>query len=295
MLILNCKVSVIIPVLNAEEKLPMVLEALSVQTYPRELIEVIVVDNGSDDNTREIASEFDVTLLVEEKPGPYAARNYGINRSGGEILALLDSGTVPAPQWIEEGVRCITKHNVDLVGGNIVFTLDAKATAGEVFDAITFADNKKLVEEGSAAGGNLFFTKEVWTEIGHFPDQRTGMDIWWTQKATRNGYRLCFSEKAVVHYQPRRWIKGLRKSYRVGTMHPHNMRSSGKSVFYVVWHTIQCFFPKDPRKIQIKMAELDRPFSKSFFLRVWLLASANKISMGLGRLKGLIFMKNQTN
>lgn len=291
--ILNNKVSVIIPVLNAERKLPNVLDALTVQTYPRDLIEVIVVDNGSEDNTQEIAKQYNVNLLKEKKPGPYAARNRGINAATGEILALLDSGTVPTPQWIEEGLRSMTTQHVDLVGGNIVFTLDSGATAGEVFDSITFADNRKLVKEGSAAGGNLFVKKEVWTTIGHFPEQRTGMDIWWTQKATRHGFKLSFSEKAIVHYQPRRWFKTLQKSYRVGTMHPYNMRSSGKSIFFIVWHAIQCFLPQDPLKTWKKMSQLNQSFSYPFFLKVWLVASANKISMGLGRLEGLWIMNNQ--
>ena len=224
---MNRKVSVIVPVLNAEKKLPRVLEALSVQTYPKDSTEIIVVDNGSDDNTLQIARQFDVNLLIEKKQGPYAARNHGVNASKGEIVALLDSGTVPTPQWIEEGMRCIATQHVDLVGGNIVFSMEPGATAGEVYDAITFANNRKLVEEGSAAGGNLFFKKVVWAKIGSFPEHRTGMDIWWTQKATKNGFKIGFSEKAVVHYQPRGWIRGLRKSYRVGTMHPYNMRSSG--------------------------------------------------------------------
>lgn len=292
---MKTKVSVIIPVLNAEKKLQKVLEALSVQTYPQDFVEVIVVDNGSEDKTRQIAEQFNVTLLVENKPGPYAARNKGLKEARGEILALLDAGTVPAPQWIEEGVRCIVEQNADLTGGNIVFDLVPEATAGEIFDAITFADNKKLiVQEGGAAAGNLFFRREVWDAIGPFPEHRTGMDIWWTQKATANGFKLLFSENAVVFYQPRILPKGLQKSYRVGTMHPYNMRSNGKSLSYILWHTIRCFIPQDPRKVRQKLNQLDRSISNTVFLKVWLLGCANKISMGLGRVRGLIRLNNLT-
>lgn len=292
---MNHTVTIIIPVLNAEKKLQKVLEALSNQTYPQDLIEIIVVDNGSEDNTRQIAGQFNVNLLTEEKPGPYAARNKGLKAAKGEILALLDSGTVPEEQWLEEGVRCITEQNADLVGGNIVFDVGPEATTGEIFDAITFADNRKLVEQyGEAAGGNLFFRKEVWVANGQFPEHRTGMDIWWTKKAARNGFTLLFSEKAIVHYQPRGWVKGLLKSYRVGTMHPYNMRSSGKSLSYVIWHTIRCFFPQDPKKTWRKMVRLNREFSPVVFLKVWLLASANKVFMGFGRLNGIVNLKNLT-
>lgn len=288
-------VTVIIPVLNAEKKLQEVLEALSVQTYPQDRIEIIVVDNGSVDSTREIAREFNVTLLIEEKPGPYAARNKGLNNAGGEIFALLDAGTIPSPQWIEEGVKCIAEKNADLAGGNIVFDIGPESTPGEIFDAITFANNKKLIErEGGAAAGNLFFSREVWEATGPFPEHRTGMDIWWTQKATTNDFHLQFAERAVVYYQPKSWTKGLRKSYRVGTMHPYNMRSSGKSLSYILWHTIRCFFPQDPRKVRQKLNRLDHSISTAFFLKVWGLGCINKICLGLGRVRGIISLNKHS-
>lgn len=271
--------------------LPKILEALSVQTYPDDRVEVIVVDNGSEDGTLQAAKPFNAKLLAERKQSPYAARNRGLNASSGEILTLLDSGTIPAPQWIEEGIRCITENHADLAGGNIVFNVGPAATAGEIFDAITFADNRKLIEEeGGAAGGNLFFKREVWNETGQFPEHRTGMDIWWTQKATRKGFKLLFAEQAVVHYEPRGWVRGLKKSYRVGTMHPYNMRGSGKSLSYIIWHTVRCFSPQDPQKVREKLTGIDRELSFTAFLKVWLLACANKISMGLGRLRGLLIL-----
>lgn len=290
--ILNQTVSVIIPVLNAEKKLQKVLEALSVQTYPNESVAVIVVDNGSEDKTVQIAKQFDVNILTEKKPGPYAARNKGLKEAEGKILALLDAGTVPEPQWIEEGVKCINENNADLVGGNIIFDLGTHATSGEIYDAITFADNRKFIEEeGAAAAGNLFFKKKVWLENGEFPEQRTGMDIWWTNKAVKNGFKLVFSEEAVVYYQPRKWIKTIQKSFRVGTMHPYNMRSSGRSFTYILWHTIRCFFPKNPREIWQKMDRLNQSFSSIDFFKVWVLACVNKAFMGFGRVRGLLRLR----
>ena len=70
------KVSIVVPVLNRERVIGRCLQSLMELDYPS--FEVIVVDNGSTDRTKEIASTFSVLLVIEERRGPYAARNTGI-------------------------------------------------------------------------------------------------------------------------------------------------------------------------------------------------------------------------
>lgn len=94
------KVSIIIPTYNRADILKLTLASLENQSIGRENYEVIVVDDGSTDNTREIVSSFDKSLSViyyfqEDKGYRVAlARNEGIKRANGEILIFLDSGMV---------------------------------------------------------------------------------------------------------------------------------------------------------------------------------------------------------
>ena len=71
------QISVIVPVRNGERSLPALLASLAGQSLPRHLFEVIVVDNGSSDNTAKIAVEHGARLLHEPLPNRARARNLG--------------------------------------------------------------------------------------------------------------------------------------------------------------------------------------------------------------------------
>ena len=79
-------VSVIIPVYNDAERLKKCLLALEKQTYPQAQYEVIVVDNASEENIKDVVSQFpQARLTFENSPGSYAARNQGISIAKGEL------------------------------------------------------------------------------------------------------------------------------------------------------------------------------------------------------------------
>ena len=99
-------VTVIVPLYNDSELLRYCLSSLCLQTYPQERYEVIVVDNGSDENIQPLIKEFsDIKFFKEERPGSYSARNSGILHANGEILAFTDSDCNPSRDWIEKGVK----------------------------------------------------------------------------------------------------------------------------------------------------------------------------------------------
>ncbi len=90
-------VSVIIPCYNQARFLAESVESALSQDYPRK--EVVVIDDGSSDNTREVASTFSnrIVHIEQENRGPSAARNRGIMASRGEYIAFLDSDDVYLP------------------------------------------------------------------------------------------------------------------------------------------------------------------------------------------------------
>ncbi len=96
------KYSVIIPAYNAERTLPLTLEALQRQTVPRDRYEVIVVDDGSTDETARIATEFGARVIRQENQGPAAARNAGVRAARGEIVLFTDADCAPCEDWIEK-------------------------------------------------------------------------------------------------------------------------------------------------------------------------------------------------
>ena len=119
-------ISVVIPVYNDSEGIRTTLESLTAQTYPTNAYEVLVVDNGSADDTREVVQEYCerypglVSLLVEDEiQSSYAARNRGIERACGSLVAFIDADMTVEPTWAESVVASRREHGWDYMGCRI--------------------------------------------------------------------------------------------------------------------------------------------------------------------------------
>lgn len=114
-------VSVIIPAYNAGETIKSTLSSIFNQTYKN--LEVIVVDDGSTDNTSEEAQAvrcFDSRLILLRKKngGPSSARNYGIEHSNGEYIIFVDADDCLRADAIACMVSCAIKNNSDIIAFN---------------------------------------------------------------------------------------------------------------------------------------------------------------------------------
>ena len=113
-------VSVIIPVRNGEKTLRRCLNSVLHQTYDD--YEVIVVDNNSTDRTKDIIASFQnrsgkISYVFESRPGRGAARNAGIRKAKGAIIAMTDSDCVVPFNWLEQLTEPIIHENEDVVVG----------------------------------------------------------------------------------------------------------------------------------------------------------------------------------
>jgi glycosyltransferase involved in cell wall biosynthesis len=102
-------VSVVVAVYNGEKTLARCLESLFAQDYRP--LEVLVVDDGSDDRSRDIARGFrDVCLISQDNSGPAAARNAGASASAGDLLAFLDADDEAVPNKLSLQVDHLTRN-----------------------------------------------------------------------------------------------------------------------------------------------------------------------------------------
>jgi len=116
-------VTVIIPTRNREKALKICLNSFTKQTiFPKE---IIVVDNSSTDNTREVISSFEeklpVRYIFEGKIGPSFARNRGIQEARGDLLAFTDSDCLPGKRWVEEIINAHKKKKGVVFQGKTVY------------------------------------------------------------------------------------------------------------------------------------------------------------------------------
>lgn len=109
-------ISVVIPALNEEKYIGKTLEALVSQSHRGFAVEIIVVDNQSTDGTVEVVKKFkDIRLIIVPKRTPAYARQMGIEKANGEIVACLDADTVPDKNWLIT-IFSFFNNNPNLVG-----------------------------------------------------------------------------------------------------------------------------------------------------------------------------------
>jgi glycosyltransferase involved in cell wall biosynthesis len=208
-------VSVIVPVYNDAQKVGKCIGALLAQTYPRDRYEIIVVDNGSTDESCRVVREYPVKLLIEDTiKSSYAARNRGIRTGRGSVIALTDADCIPCPDWIKRGVARLTGElNCGLVGGKIeiFFRQSDKPNAVEVYDSIMGFNQKEDVEIyhfGSTA--NVFTFMEVFDRVGLFDENlKSGGDNQWGRRVFSAGYNLAYAEDAVIGHPARHSMEQL--------------------------------------------------------------------------------------
>ncbi|MEV0997760.1 glycosyltransferase [Nonomuraea sp. NPDC050202] len=114
-------VSVVIPAYGGQDKLDLVLAALARQTYPAELTEILVVDNGSSPPLR-LPAGTAARLIVCDRPGRASARNAGLAQATGDVIHWLDSDVVLTPGAIEAHMRWHHAAPYLVVTGYIRFT-----------------------------------------------------------------------------------------------------------------------------------------------------------------------------
>jgi glucosyl-dolichyl phosphate glucuronosyltransferase len=213
--------SIVICTHNRASNLKEALEKLRNLDYPQDKYEIIVVDNGSTDNTAEVAAEAvrrDAIIYVkEEKLGLSYARNRGIETAKGEFIAFVDDDAWPEPEWLHKLDESFSGPQTACVGGKVVPVLQNHTTWPQwlhkrhlcFFTVIDYADRRKLHYAAYPLGTNIAFRKSVFVSIGCFNPElgRTGTsllsmeEIEFCYRIERAGYDIWYNPDAIVHHK----------------------------------------------------------------------------------------------
>lgn len=207
-------ISVIIPAFNAQDTLPMQLEALADQEFAGRL-EVIVADNLSTDRTRGVAlgflRRFSDMKVVEASGarGASHARNAGAAAATTDYLAFCDADDVVAPGWLEALSGALESN--EFVTGSIdheTLNLGSGLTHWRSHvDSLPTA----LHFLPYALSGNMAISRSAFEKVGGFPEdmRSVGEDVAFSWQMQLAGYELGFEPAAVVAYRHRHSLEDL--------------------------------------------------------------------------------------
>lgn len=224
-------VSVIIISYNMRDFIGKCLDSLMRQTFPKDKFEILVVDNGSTDGTRELVEEYPVRVVVEKKKGYGRARNKGVMEAKGEIVVFIDADCVAPKHWLQTMLQNYRSTDSPVaVGGPIINPYPKNKVARTIYysyagDVSMQAAGKKsffLIEKlNKLPGCNSSFKKDALLKIGSFPEEIScAEDISVTLKFLSAKKKIRFDSNAkVVHFFTRNLRKLGKTEERSGMGH----------------------------------------------------------------------------
>jgi len=244
----NTQISVVIPFYNAKETLGLCLANLCKQSVKPD--EIILVDNDSDDCSKEIVESFvndcsdlKIIYLLCEKPGPSAARNKGVDTASGDWIIFTDSDCIPSLNWVSDYTTHFNNEKIGAVAGCIKPYTPTNMIQ-KTLSLFTLPENEKdvihddfTIDKGLYPTANLAVRREVFESVGGFNvNLKYGEDHELCAKIYRAGHKIKATKNAAVeHIHRKNLSEFLKQSFRFGTAHPFEVRhlSSGRFIFVI--------------------------------------------------------------
>ena len=191
-------VSIIIPAYNEEKHIGQCLDSIFNLDYPRDKFEVIVIDNGSTDRTREIASSYDVLLLQDSTKNVSGLRNLGARHARGDILAFVDADCVVARDWLTNAEKYFTDLSVAAWGSPPI-----PPESGTWVQKAWFyvrRNNKDTETVDWLESMNLFVRKDLFDKVRGFDESLiTCEDVDFSYRLSKYGKIISDESLKVIH------------------------------------------------------------------------------------------------
>ena len=183
-------ISVIVPVFNQAGRLGDCLDALLQQDLPAGSFEVIVVDNGSGDESMAVARQRPaVRLLAEPRRSAYAARNRGIRAARGALIAFTDADCIPRPDWLSR----LRERLVDAPEAMVVMGRDIPTGPSSAIRLLGLYDHYKEIFALSSEDPTVYYghtncmmaRRELFDQLGFLDERPRGADVIFVQHVLR--------------------------------------------------------------------------------------------------------------
>ena len=252
---MDIKISFIIPTLNAEKELPLLLAALKNQKHP--IDELIVVDSASSDRTVEICKADPSIILLQIERADFdhgRTRDMAIRHSIGDIVVFLTQDAVPANEYFLTNLLApFSEHGVAISTGRQLPKPDASPME-KLIRSFNYPEEGYIrsKDDLSTMGIKTFFSsdvcaaydRKVYLELGGFDYPiKTNEDMFFAAKVINAGYRIAYASNALVYHShnfslkeqyKRNYIQGYEIERHREVLHNVSLNSEGmKLVKYV--------------------------------------------------------------
>jgi glycosyltransferase involved in cell wall biosynthesis len=288
---INPKISVLMPALNAERCIGRALKSLQNQTFKD--FELVVIDNGSTDKTREIAAKYADRVLLMKKRGIGCVRNEGIREAKADIIAFTDSDCEATMDWVEQIDRFFRQTpEEDVMAGET--KIPKSTVVGDCISSlgfpggghVGFAKMWKVSKEGYTkkfTGCNFSFRKSVLKKTGLFDETLVAAndDVEMSMRMIKRGVKIRFNPKATIYHEARTSLISFTKwMYNRGRSNYHFKKRIGKVGSFILlrawssWNIIKTYF-NDPKILLIVPLLLYSFFLQQFGYMVEKMNDAN--------------------
>ena len=221
----NQKVSFVIPMLNERDAIERCLDSVLTQNYPRDKIEILVIDGMSEDGSRELVKSMaqkieQIKLFDNPRKRTPISLNIGARNAQGDIVVILGAHTKIHPDFVKHNIRYINELNIKCVGGtqiNVGETPMQEAIGiamGSLFGIPSapyrFYKKKKFVDTVVYAA----YKKELFDTVGYFDEKlHISEDAEFNWRIRKAGYKIFYTPEIISYYYPRKSLRTLFKQF----------------------------------------------------------------------------------
>ena len=217
--------SIIVPIYNRSDEIVDLIRSFNAQTFSRVRFEVLLVDDGSTDNTAVVVNElirsssFRIRFYRRDHEGPGPARNFGMSQAEGEYFLFIDSDCIADKDWLTRLSEAIDTENPDAFGGPdsvldsfsplqkaIDFAMTSFLTTGGMR-----GHSKKKLAKFYPRSFNMGIHHKIYETLGGMGTLRHGQDLEFSRRIVASGAKVISIPGAIVYHKRR---TSLRKFFR---------------------------------------------------------------------------------
>ena len=254
----NPRVTIIVPAYGEEVTIATSIKSLVNQTYKN--LEILIMDDGSKDNTYKIAKKFEgyykgktIKVLTKKNGGKSRALNFAIERCSGELVMCVDADSKLDNDAVELMVRYFQDKEISAVAGS-VFVSNTNNLLTKL-QALEYIEGLNMVRNGQAwlklvniiPGPIGMFRKSAILEVGRYAHDTFAEDADLTLKLIERGHKIDFEPDAIAKTeapdellillkQRYRWTRGILQAIRKHSVHLFNFSNFNFSI--VLWYML---------------------------------------------------------